>query len=162
MSLKCTTESMFFNLSFNYLLLLYSNIIIGCCACRILSLQPDFLSQKSAIEEIIMDIMEAYTKHRVIYYPKFHCELNHIEYFWGDGKSWTRRNCKYSIEGLREDIPKALTQVKTSTILGHYKSCLKKMDLYRERYNMGRVSGKSSHLIKKLWWSMTIGKTFAR
>ena len=31
------------------------------------------------------------------------------------GKSWTRRNYKYSIEGLRKDISKALTQVKGST-----------------------------------------------
>ena len=107
-------------------------IYTGCCARRILFLQPDFLSQKSAIEEVIMGIRGAYTKHRVMYYPKFHCELNHIEYFWCDGKSWTRRNCKYSIEELREDILKDLAQVKGSTILGHYKSCFKKMDLYRE------------------------------
>ncbi len=94
----------------------------------------------------------AYTKHRVImYYPKFHCELNHIEYFWCDGKSWKRRNCKYSIEGLREDIPKALTQVKGSTILGHNHSCLKKMDLYREkvRYGTGEWKKLTSH--KKTW-----------
>ena len=61
-SSKCATESKFFNLLFNYLLLLYSNIITGCCAHRILSLQPDFLSQKSAIEEIIMGIRGVYTK----------------------------------------------------------------------------------------------------
>ena len=48
------------------------------------------------------------TGHKVMYYPKFYCELNHIEYFWCDGKSWTRRHCQYTLEGLREDIPKAL------------------------------------------------------
>ena len=84
-----------------------------------------------------------------MYYPKFHGELNHIEYFWCDGKSWTRRNCKYSIEGLREDILKALTQVKGSTILGHYKSCLKKWICIGKKYNMGWVSGKNLHLIRK-------------
>ena len=70
-------------------------------------------------------------------YPKVHYKLNHKEYFWYDGKSWTRKNCKYSIEGLRIDILKALTQVKGSTILGYYKSCLKKMDLYREKVQYG-------------------------
>lgn len=61
----------------------------------------------------------ALTGHKVMYYPKFHCELiNHIEYFWYDRKSWTRRNCKYTLEELREDIPKALKQIKSSTILG--------------------------------------------
>lgn len=33
---------------------------------------------------------------------------------------------------MREDIPKALNLVKSSTILGHYKSYLKKIDLYKE------------------------------
>ena len=66
-------------------------------------------------------------------YPKFHCKLNHIEYFWCDRKSQTQKNCKYSIEGLRKDILKTLVQIKKSTILRHYKSCLKKMDLYREK-----------------------------
>ena len=149
---KYTSESKFF-----YFILIITCFIIlifiyiDCCARRILSLQPGFLSQKSAIEEVIMGIREAYTKHRVMYYPNFHCELNHIEYFWYDGKSWTRRNCKYRIKGLREDIPKALTQVKGSTILGHYKSCLKKMDLYREKvqYGMGEWKKLTSH--KKTW-----------
>lgn len=49
--------------------------------------------------------------------PKFYCELNNIKYFWCDKKSWTKKNRKYNIEGLREDIPKALTQVKRFTIL---------------------------------------------
>ncbi len=34
-------------------------------------------------------------------------------------------------------MPQALKQVKDSTILGHYKSCLKKMDLYREKVQYG-------------------------
>ena len=84
-----------------------------------------------------MGVQRAYTGYQVIYCPKFHCELNHIEYFWCDGKSWTRRHCKYTVEGLREDVPKALILVKSSTILGHYKSCFKKMDLYREKVVYG-------------------------
>ncbi len=65
-----------------------------------------------------------------MYYPKYHCKLNHSEYFWCDEKDWTRRNCKYNLDRLREDVSTDLKQVKSSTILGHYKSCLKKMDLY--------------------------------
>lgn len=26
------------------------------------------------------DIKKIYTKHQIIYYPKFYCELNHIKY----------------------------------------------------------------------------------
>ena len=98
-----------------------------------------------------MGIRRAYTKHQVIYYPKFCCELNHIEYFWYDEKSCIKRNCKYSIEGLREDIPKTLAQIKGSTILGHYKSCLKKMDFYRENVHYGTSEWKKLTSHKKTW-----------
>ena len=86
-------------------------------------------------------------KYQVMYYLKFHCKLNHIEYFWCDRKSWTQKNCKYSIEGSKEDIPKALAHIKRSIILGHYKSCLKKMDLYREKtkYETGDWKKLTSH-----------------
>lgn len=77
-----------------------------------------------------MDIKNALIGHNVIYYPKFHCELNHIEYFWYDKKSWTCRHCKYILDRLRKDVLKALKQVKGSIILGHYKNYLKKIDLY--------------------------------
>ena len=85
-----------------------------------------------------------------MYYPKFHYELNHIEDFWCNRKSWTRKNCKYSIEELREDIPKALAQVKGSIILGHYKIVLKKWIYIGRKYNTGLGNRRSSHLKKKL------------
>ena len=33
-----------------------------------------------------MGIKNALIGHKVMYYPKFHYELNYIEYFWYDGK----------------------------------------------------------------------------
>ena len=110
MPLKYTFESKFYFILFNiylYRLLCPSNSFSSTW----------FLSQKSTIEEVIIGIKGAYTTHWVIYYLKFSYELIHIEYFWCDKKSWIRRNCKYSIERLRKDIPKALAQVKGSTIL---------------------------------------------
>ncbi len=89
----------------------------------------------------------ASTGHKVMYYPKFHCELNHIEYFWCDRKSWTRHHCKYNLDWLREDVLNALKQVKGSIILEYYKSCFKKMDLYREKihYRTGEWKKLTSH-----------------
>ena len=86
-----------------------------------------------------------------MYYPKFHCELNHIEYLWYDEKSWTRRHCKYIIDGLGKDVPKALNLVKSSTILGYYKSCLKKMDLYRKKMVYWTDEWKKLTSRKKTW-----------
>lgn len=67
-----------------------------------------------------------------MYYTKFHCELNYIEYFWCNENSWTKKHYKYSIEGLRNDILRALAQIKRLTILGHYTNCFKKMELYKK------------------------------
>lgn len=98
-----------------------------------------------------MGIRGAYTKRRVMYFTKFCFELNYIEHFQYNGKSWTRRHCKYIIESLREDIPRALAQVKGSTILGHYTSCLKKIELYREMIEYGTSEQKKLTAHQETW-----------
>lgn len=90
------------------------------------------MEQKCEIEEKVQGRLDTPTKHQVMYYSKFHYELNHIEYFWCDCKSYTRKNCTYTIKSLREVVPRALRQVKHSTILGHFNGCMRKMDQYRE------------------------------
>ena len=52
-----------------------------CCCRRILFNQPDFQNQKPEIVEFV----EAWG-HKVIFYPKFYCELNFIEQIWGAAK----------------------------------------------------------------------------
>ena len=47
-----------------------------CCARHVLGAQEDFLNQKPMIQEIIEEL-----GHKVIFYPKFHCELNYIEMY---------------------------------------------------------------------------------
>ena len=49
-----------------------------CCNKRILKLQPDFIKQKSLVQETTKA-----AGHLCLFLPKFHCELNPIEYFWG-------------------------------------------------------------------------------
>jgi len=92
-------------------------------------MQPDFIAQQCEIEEKIEGLSNHY---RVLYYPKFHCELNHIEYFWCHSKRYARESCDYTIDGLRRHVPDALAQVRNSTILGSFESCMKKMELYRQ------------------------------
>lgn len=123
---------------------------MDCYAQQIFSIQSDFFFQKSPIEEKIIVIKEAYIGHRVIYYPQFYCDLNHIEYFWYDEKSWTWRHYKHTIEKLREDVPIALSLVKSSIILGHNKSCFKKIDLYRKKVVYGIKKWKKLTFYKKI------------
>lgn len=53
----------------------------GCCARQLLSEQPGFSEQQSALEEIA----EA-SGCQILFLPKFHCELNPIEQCWGYAK----------------------------------------------------------------------------
>jgi hypothetical protein len=52
-----------------------------CCCRRILYSEPDFVNQKSRLEEHC----EA-RGYQVIFFPKYHCELNFIEQCWGYAK----------------------------------------------------------------------------
>ena len=84
---------------------------IDCCAWWLLSQQPNFLEQKSSVQEII----EA-AGHLCIFLPKFHCELNFIEFFWGAVKKYLQEHCDYTFETLKTNLPKALESVQLSTI----------------------------------------------
>ena len=45
-----------------------------------------------------------------LFLPKFHCELNWIERYWGATKEYLRKHCTYSVPGLRALLPIALSQ----------------------------------------------------
>ncbi|RGB30484.1 hypothetical protein C1646_627909 [Rhizophagus diaphanus] len=62
-----------------------------CCACQVISLEPNFIAQKGAIEELIEN-----AGHKCIFFPKFHCKLNFIERYWGAAKRYLYENCDYS------------------------------------------------------------------
>lgn len=68
-----------------------------CCCRRILLCQPDFASQKSHLEELIES-----RGHICDFYPKFHCELNFIEQYWGAAKYRYRASPRTSSIGEME------------------------------------------------------------
>lgn len=49
-----------------------------CCCRRLLFTQPDFVNQRSQLEEFVTS-----RGHICDFYPKYHCELNFIEQYWG-------------------------------------------------------------------------------
>ena len=76
-----------------------------CCARKILAAEQDFHEQRGRLQEEI----EA-CGHKVIFYPKFHCELNPIEPYWCKAKWYTREYCDYSLEGLRQSFSLSRTE----------------------------------------------------
>jgi hypothetical protein len=100
---------------------------IQCCMRHILENQPDFLAQKGMIQEVIEE-----RGHKVIFYPKFHPELNFIEMYWGASKKYSRKNCDYTWTGLQRVVPIALNQVPLSQIRAFARKSYRYMDAYRK------------------------------
>ena len=70
--------------------------------------------------------------HMIIFYSKFHWELNFIKNFWGAVRVYVRKNCDYSWNGLVRTVPKALESVPVKTIRRHAQKCFRYMDEYRK------------------------------
>ena len=74
---------------------LYSSTPKECCATAIIAQQSDYQAQRGQIQEIVEAV-----GHIVVFYPKFHCELNWIEYYWGACKRFARKHCDYTLPGI--------------------------------------------------------------
>lgn len=107
-------------------------LVGGCCARGLMAIQQDFQAQKGQLAE---DLEAA--NHLVIFYPKFHCELNFIERFWCAAKWYTRENCEYSFDGLRRIVPLALASVSIASINRHYNHCIRALDAYSDGFTYG-------------------------
>ena len=71
-----------------------------CCCHRLLFTQPDFVKQKSHLEEFINS-----RGHICDFYPKYHCELNFIEQYWGAAKYRYRSTPKTSdIDEMEKNV----------------------------------------------------------
>ena len=111
-----------------------------CCARHVLAAQEDFCNQKPLLQEIIEGL-----GHKVIFYPKFHCELNYIEMYWGAAKRYTRQHCNYTWKGLQETVPKALDSVP----LSHIRKYAQKSAKFIECYRKGLTGLQAVYVLKK-------------
>ncbi|CAG8706927.1 9613_t:CDS:2, partial [Cetraspora pellucida] len=88
--------------------------------------EPDFVNQKSLLEKIVEE-----AGHKIIFYSKFHCELNYIESYWGAVKVNTCANCDYSFKSLKNIVPMALDSVSLIQIRKFSRRSLHYMSAYR-------------------------------
>ena len=111
---------------------------------KVLEEMRDFKFQKTKVEELILN-----KGHRVMFIPKFHCEINPIERVWCHGKKYTRANCDYTFAGLEKTINTALDSVSVELI----RKFFRKSREYRRAYREGKQIGEEMKSTLKLYKS---------
>ncbi|TFK91730.1 hypothetical protein K466DRAFT_482133 [Polyporus arcularius HHB13444] len=99
----------------------------GCCMARLLSQQDDFVNQKSMLELVIEE-----AGHACIFLPKFHCELNPIEMYWGWSKYRYREVPKKNFEHAKQVAVGILNSCPTDVIRRFINRSWRFMDAYRQ------------------------------
>ncbi|KIL54192.1 hypothetical protein M378DRAFT_188729 [Amanita muscaria Koide BX008] len=83
----------------------------GCCMARLLSKQDDIANQMSSLESLIVG-----AGHLCLFLPKFHCELNPIEMYWGWVKYRYRQVPKPRFDDAKKAAIKALDECPSDVI----------------------------------------------
>lgn len=100
----------------------------ACCASYVLANEPDFLEQEEWLTEVVRG-----AGFEIIFYPKYHCELNFIEMLWGWIKSYHRRTCTYVYKDLKDALPTTLLETMPLAFVRRAsRYCFRFMSGYRE------------------------------
>ena len=86
----------------------------------------DFLNEKIWLQEVVES-----AGHEMIFYPKFHCELNYIEMVWAYVKRDLRSKCTFSYPDLQSRLPHALNDVPIAYFKKVSRHCFRYMQGYR-------------------------------
>ncbi|OAD78784.1 hypothetical protein PHYBLDRAFT_185350 [Phycomyces blakesleeanus NRRL 1555(-)] len=94
--------------------------------------QPDFMSQKTALHEAV-----EVSGHIFELYPKFHCECNWIERYWGSAKREVRLQCDYTYNSLDKNIHTFLDNAgKLSNVRNYYNRSWRYIEAYSQDMNV--------------------------
>ena len=100
---------------------------MACCAKAVLSREEDFAEQREWLEETVDNL-----GFKIIFYPKYHCELNYIELVWGWIKCHHRRTCTYNYADLKSELPNTMEKlIPLPTIQRYMRYCFRFMSGYR-------------------------------
>ncbi|KZT68737.1 hypothetical protein DAEQUDRAFT_745617 [Daedalea quercina L-15889] len=99
----------------------------NCCMARLLSKQDDFHYQESLLEHKIKA-----RSHLCIFLPKFHCELNPIEMYWGWCKYRYHEVYKAKFEDAKRVALECLNACPVEVIQRFFNRSWRFMDAYRK------------------------------
>jgi hypothetical protein len=116
---------------------LCKNYVQECCAIRVLSEEPDFSGQKEWLTEVVC----SQPNFQIIFYPKYHCELNYIEMIWCWLKSYFRDHPTSRFPELVAMIPDTIDNVLPI-------SFIRKCARHCYNYMVGYSKGYTGHLLE--------------
>jgi hypothetical protein len=85
------------------------------------------LRAKDLVDELVGEY-----GHHAMFLPKFHCEFNFIEMYWGALKYFCRSSCDYFFAALRLTVDEAMDSVSLATIRRFARKCWRYMDAYQQ------------------------------
>ncbi|TDL14382.1 hypothetical protein BD410DRAFT_817185 [Rickenella mellea] len=119
-----------------------------CCMKKVLSNQTDFIEEKPMIQLYLER-----RGHICVFFPKFHCELNAIEMYWGFAKYRYREVSDGRFPTARTLVPQCLDICDTHTIRRFFRKCWRYMDAYRK----GLDARETAFAVKKYKSHRSIG-----
>lgn len=103
-------------------------------AMQLLGDQPDF-----KYEKCILEVLAEKYGQRVVWLPKFHCELNPIERVWCQSKQYTRQHTQYNMAGLKNTVAESLARISINIIRKYFRKAKDYMELYREGTHLADI-----------------------
>ncbi|KAF8233946.1 hypothetical protein L208DRAFT_1264613 [Tricholoma matsutake] len=123
-----------------------------CCCRHLLSVQPDFALQKSQLKEFVTS-----RGHICDFYPKYHCELNFIEQYWGASKYCYRLMAQTTnIAEMEKNVLASLDDVPLLQI--HW--CVSFFSFYPHSYAQGLLGAQAVWANKKYHGHHTLPPDF--
>ena len=105
---------------------------INCCGRRRLSECDDFGASVCWLQDVINEA-PANIQARMIFFPKFHYELNYIEMIWGYAKTYLRRRCTFNFSQFEDLLQSVLLQqIPLAFFKKAQRHCFRYMDGYRK------------------------------
>lgn len=112
-----------------------------CCLSGLLSIEPDFAQQKEWLREVVE--LAGFT---IVFYPKYHCELNFIEQVWGWLKERCRQSCSYRFKDLQ---PLVTDLMDNQLLLGFVRKACRNSFRFMDGYVIGLTGTCLDYIVKK-------------